>query len=232
VRFSWLLCVCAQLLAVSPALAEISAEIELKSDDRFRGRSLSDGRPVIEADVSIDSEMGIYAGGSVTAILTGESRAGLQGVDGYIGYATRIDDALALDIGVAGYAYERRYSGNRAAQYAEVYAGVTAGKFAAYLHFAPNYFDRDVSVLYADLNLAQPLGSDWTLKAHAGLLLQTSDPSGLGKKNRYDTRLAVSRPLLGLEAEVAWTYGGPDEAYFAGPWDGRSALVFSLSKHF
>jgi uncharacterized protein (TIGR02001 family) len=221
------------MFAVSPALAEISAEIELKSDDRFRGRSLSDGRPVIEADVGVDSDMGIYAGGSFTATLTGKSRAGLQGVDGYIGYASRIDDELTFDIGVAGYAYSRRYSGNRADSYAEVYAGVTAGKFAAYLHFTPNYFDRDVSLLYADLNLAQPLGSDWTLKAHAGLLTQTSGKPGLGgKKNRYDTRLALSRPLLGLEAEVAWTFAGPDDGYYDDPWDGRSAIVFSLSKHF
>ena len=61
--------------AASPALAEVSGEIELKSDDRFRGRSLSDGRPVVEADISIDSSLGIYAGGSVTATLTGERMA-------------------------------------------------------------------------------------------------------------------------------------------------------------
>jgi hypothetical protein len=45
--------------AASPALANLSAEIELKSDDRFHGRSLSDGRPVIEADISIDSDSGV-----------------------------------------------------------------------------------------------------------------------------------------------------------------------------
>jgi hypothetical protein len=101
------------------------------------------------------------------------------------------------------------------------------------LHFTPSYFDRNVSILYADLNLAQPLGSDWTLKAHAGLLTQTSGSSALGsQKTRYDTRLALSRPLLGLEAEVAWTFAGPDDAYYDDPWDGHSAIVFSLSKHF
>jgi uncharacterized protein (TIGR02001 family) len=227
------LCFCTVLLAASPALAEISAEIELKSDDRFRGRSLSHGDPVIEADVSIDSDLGIYAGGSVTVTLTGERLAGLQGTNGYIGYATRIEDDLTVDVGVAGYAYTRRYSGNQADRYAEVYAGVTAGKFATYLHFTPNYLGRNVPVLYADFNLAQPLGSDWTLKAHAGLLTQASGRSRLaGRKTRYDTRLALSRPLLGLEAEVAWTFAGPDDAYYDGPWDGRSAIVFSLSQHF
>jgi uncharacterized protein (TIGR02001 family) len=146
---------------------------------------------------------------------------------------TRIDDKLTYDIGIAGYAYTRHYSGNQANRYAEVYVGVTTGKFAAYLHYTPNYFDRSVPVLYADLSFAQPLGSDFTLKAHAGLLAQTSGPGRLGnRKTRYDTRLAVSRPLLGLETEVGWTFAGPDDAYFNGPWSGRSAIVFSLSKHF
>ena len=211
----------------------MSAEIELKSDDRFRGRSLSDGRPVVEADISIDSNLGIYAGGSVTATLTGERMAGLQRADAYLGYATRLDDELTFDVGVAGYAYTRRYSGNRDDRYAEVYAGITAGKFATYVHFTPNYFDRNVSVLYADLNFAQPLGPDWTLKAHVGLLTQTSGrPQLARKKNRYDTRLALSRPILGLEAEVAWTFAGPDDTYYDDRWDGRSAIIFSLSKHF
>lgn len=221
------------MFIASPVLAEISGEIELKSDDRFRGRSLSIGLPVIDVDISVDTAVGIYAGGSVTGILGSNDRAGLQGVDGYVGYAKRIDDNVTIDMGIAGYVFTQRYSGGKDDFYGEVYAGVSSGNFAAYVHYTPNYFDKSVPVLYTDLSMAKPLGSDFILKAHAGLLMQTSGIARLGgKRIRYDTRIALSRPVLGLNAELAWTFAGPEDRYFDGPWDGRSAVVFSLSKHF
>lgn len=221
------------LFGSGAARAEVSSEVEFKSDDRFRGRSLSGGKPIVDADISVDTNSGIYAGGSVTITLSGKARAGLQSVDGYFGYAARIDDNVTIDVGVAGYVFTQRYSGNLDDRYAEIYAGLSAGNVAAYVHYTPNYFDKGVPVLYAELNYTRPVGFDFTIKAHAGLLTQTSGPARLGgKTTRYDTRLALSRPMLGLEAEVAWTYAGRDDAYFDGPWAGNSALVVSISKHF
>ena len=215
------------------ANAEISGEVELKSDDRFRGRSLSAGEPVIDADISVDTASGIYAGGSATFTLANQDRIGFQRLDSYLGFAARISENVTVDVGVAGYIFTKRYSGNANDQYAEIYAGLNSGGFAAYLHYTPNYFDRSVPVLYADLNFARSIGSDFTIKAHAGLLAQTSGPPRLGGRlTRYDTRLALSRPILGLEAEIAWTYAGRNDLYFDGPWAGNSALVFSIAKHF
>lgn len=220
-------------LCATPANAEISSEVEIKSDDRFRGRSLSDGEPVIDADISVDLSSGLYAGGSATIILTGQDRAGFQAIDGFVGYATRLDDNITVDVGIAGYAFTKRYSGNAPDRYAEIYAGVSSGGVAAYIHYTPNYFDRGVPVLYADLNFTQSIGSDFAIRAHAGLLAQTTGPARLGGRSaRYDARLALSRPILGLEAEIAWTYAGPNDVYFGGPWGGNSAVTFSMAKHF
>lgn len=221
------------LFALTPAQAEISSEVKLQTDDRFRGRSLSDGRPVIDGDISIDLASGIYAGGSVAFILTGKDRAGLQGVDAYLGYAALINEEVTVDLGIAGYRFTQRYSGNNADQYAEIYAGLSADGFAAYVHYTPNYFDKSVPVIYADLNFARAIDDHLTVKAHAGLLAQTSGPARLGRKSaRYDTRLSISRPVLGFQAEFAWTYAGRNDGYFAGPWNGNSAIIFSISKHF
>lgn len=221
------------LFTASKATAEISSEIEIKNDDRFRGRSLSAGEPVIDADISLDDASGMYIGGSATFILAGQDRVGLQGVDAYIGYAGRITENVTIDIGMAGYSFTRRYSGNESDQYAEIYAGLSSGGFAGYVHYTPNYFAKNVPVLYAELNFTRQIGSEFTLKAHAGLLTQTSGPARLGgRTKRYDTRLAISRPILGLEAEMSWIYAGKNDRYFSGTWDGRSALVFSLAKHF
>ena len=213
--------------------AEISSELEIKSDDRFRGRSLSAGKPVVNVDISIDTASGIYSGGSATFILASQNRAGFQGVDAYIGFAAHIDENVTVDIGVTGYIFTERYSGNADDHYAEVYIGLSVDHFAAYVHYTPNYFDKNIPVLYADLNYTRSIGSEFSIKAHAGFLAQTSGRARLGNKStRYDTRLAVSRPIWGLDAEIAFTYGGENDRYFSGPWGGNSALVFSVAKHF
>lgn len=232
-RFAYFFLIVCSLIFSSAAYGEVSGEIKLQSDDRFRGRSLSAGQPTLDADISIDTPIGIYAGASITAILKGKNRAGLQGYDGYVGYVAQVDENTAVDIGLAAYRFTSKYSGDQRDQYAEIYAGVSSGRFAAYVHYTPSYLGKSVPTIYTDFSYFRPIGSDFNITAHVGLLTQTSGPARLGRaRTRYDTRVAISRPVLGLDAELAWTYGGANDRYFAGPWNGNSALVFSLSKHF
>jgi len=98
----------AAALAPIPAAAQVAASIALKSDERFRGRSLSDGRPVATLDLSYDSKSGPYLGGSATAILTGKERAGLLGARTYAGYATRTPADIGLDAGIVAYLFTSR----------------------------------------------------------------------------------------------------------------------------
>ena len=233
IRLGGFYCFAIALLASPSANAETSSEFEIKTDDRFRGRSLSNGDPVIDADINVDMASGIYAGASATFILSGQIQPVFQGVDGFAGFVTRIDDDVTLDLGVAGYIFTKNYSGNADDRYAEIYAGISSGEFAAYVHYTPNYFDKSIPVIYSEINFTRKIGSNYAVKAHAGLLAQTSGSSRLGgKSSRYDTRLALSRPILGLDAEIAWTYAGPNDRYFDGPWDGNSKLVFSIAKNF
>ncbi len=232
-RVSRLIVIGALPFSTAPAFADTAATIEVKSDIRFRGRSLSGGNPVLQVDASIDSRTGIYGGGQIITTLAGTDRAGVLGGIGYLGYAARLNDRVTVDVGTTSYAYTRRYSGNRDDFYTEFYAGATVNRVSAYVHYTPNYFNQSVPVVYADLSIVQPIGSAFTLKAHAGLLTQTSGPARLGGRwTRYDTRLALSRSIRTFEAELAWTFAGPDDAYFDDPWSGRSAVTIALSKHF
>ena len=226
---------CSGFLFASPslALAQIVTKIELKSDDRFRGRSLSNTNPVAKIDLALDIKGGSYLGGSVTANVGSLQNLTLQGVTGYFGHAIPLDNKMTIDIGVAGYSYTRGFSGNTATGYGELYLGLNSGRVAAYAHYTPDYFGNGISVLYTKLSYSRLLDNDVTLKAHGGVLMQTSGIPRLGGRSaRYDARIAFSRDVLGLEAEIGLTVGGPDDRYFAGPWGGSSALVFSLAKHF
>src|SRR5436190_194451 len=57
------------LLTASPATAQAGVAVSIFSDDRFRGYSLSDGRPVGILDLSYDAANGLYGAlsGSVVA---------------------------------------------------------------------------------------------------------------------------------------------------------------------
>lgn len=223
----------AVLLAPLEVAAQVAVGISLKSDERFRGRSLSDGRPVATLDLSYDSKDGPYAGGSATAILTGKSRAGLMGARTYAGYAARTPGGIGIDAGVAAYFFTSRYSGNRDDQYVEVYAGLSRGPLSGYLRFSPDYLGRGTPVVYADVSAARQIATDWRLSAHIGLLVQTSGAPDLGgRRSRYDTRIGVTRTIGPFEAQAAWTLAGPGGQYFEAPWHGRSALTLSLRRSF
>lgn len=223
----------AALLAPFGAAAQVGGSISVKSDERFRGRSLSDGRPVATVDLSYDSKDGLYAGGSATAILTGKNRAGLMGARTFAGYAARTSGGIGLDAGVAAYLFTNRYSGNRNDQYVEVYAGLSRGPLSGYLRFSPDYLGRGTPVVYADISAARQIAPDWRLSGHIGLLVQTSGAPDLGgRRTRYDTRIGVTRTFGPFEAQAAWTLAGPGGRYFQGPWHGRSAVTLSLRRSF
>lgn len=223
----------AAVLAPFGVAAQVGGSISVKSDERFRGRSLSDGRPVATVDISYDSKDGPYAGGSATAILTGKSRAGLLGARTYAGYAARMSAGVTLDAGVTGYLFTNRYSGNRNDQYVEVYAGLSRGPLSGYLRFSPDYLGRRTSVVYADISAARQIAPDWRLSGHVGLLVQTSGAPDLGgRRSRYDARIGVTRTIGPFEAQAALTFAGPGGRYFQGPWHGRSAVALSLRRSF
>lgn len=223
----------ALIMLPTAALAQIVTKIELKSDDRFRGRSLSNTSPIAKIDVAVDLKGGAYFGGSVVANLGGVESVALQRVNGYFGYAIPIDNNVTIDIGMTGYSYTSAYSGKTATGYGEVYLGISSGKVAIYTHHTPDYFGKGIAVIYTSFNYASLLDNDITLHAQAGILMQTSGIPRLGGRDRrYDARVAFSKEVLGWETEIGLTIGGPNDNYFAGPWGGSSALTVGIAKHF
>jgi uncharacterized protein (TIGR02001 family) len=219
--------------ASAPASAQVSATASVKSDERFRGRSLSEGHPAATLDVSYDRHDGSYFGGSATLVLGGDDDVGLLGTQAYVGYATRTENGLSIDAGIVGYAYTRRYSGRREERYAEAHVGVSNETVSASARYTPSYLGLGTSVVYTEIGTTKRVARDWVLHAHAGVLVQTSGMPALGgRRVRYDGRLSLRRDFGSYALEAAWTIGGPNDQYFDGPWQGASALVFSVQRGF
>jgi uncharacterized protein (TIGR02001 family) len=223
----------AALAAAGRAAAQVRTTIALESDDRYRGRSVSQARPVASLDLSYDAAGGAYAGAAVTVVAA--RHEGLQLLSGqvYAGYVARLPQGPSLDLGVTETHYSEYYSGEKEADFTELYAGLITRQFSTRLYYSPNYFGRHQSTLYAEADTAFRPGRDWSLTAHAGVLTRVGGMSFPGEyATEYDWRLGVSKALFGCEAEVAWSGAGPGRDYYGGEPRSRSGVVVALRRSF
>jgi uncharacterized protein (TIGR02001 family) len=220
-------------LAVLPvaAHAQVSFSGSVESDYRFRGLSLSNGRPVLALAVAYDHPSGLYGGVSVLGQDTAHDGARLLGVMEYAGYAfRRTASGPSFDIGVDNETYDQYGARESSISYSEVYAGVTVGGISSHIYYSPDYFRKGAALVYASLDGAYRVNDDWRLTAHGGASTPMGYYAAGNKHERYDLRLGVSRQFRNLEAHVAWT------GYWPGPATSspasRPAVVVGASVFF
>ena len=217
----------------SPARAQVSGAITVQNDDRFRGRSVSEGEPVAIASVVYDHESGLSAGGSVVGTTNG-SGVGVLRASGHVGYATSVGDGWAVDGGVVVQTYTNRYSGGRSQTFVETYGGVTWEQLALHVSYSPSYLDAGLETLYVELNAVQNLGAGFRANARAGVLQRLSGDGSFGGENtRWDAQIGVTKDFERLSAFVNFSTAGSGEGtYFDGPWQGRNAVNLGVSRSF
>jgi uncharacterized protein (TIGR02001 family) len=189
------------LCLATPAMAQISASASLASDYRFRGISLSDGRPALTANLAYDHSSGAYAGVSVIGIDTPHDGAQMLGHIEYIGYATRKSRGLSWDVGLhnedlTAYA-DRKY----VFRYTEVYAGLTSNNISTHLYYSPNYLKPGASILYADLDGALRPAPQWRLFGH---VRRPSAPRISSPAAASATTFAPASPASSRAARWIW----------------------------
>jgi uncharacterized protein (TIGR02001 family) len=212
------------------AIAAAGASISVLNEDVFRGRSLSEGRPVAVGELSYDDLSGFYIGGSITSVATRHSGAQLLGVQGYAGYARRIGSGPTLDVGITNARYTHYYSGSAGVDYTEFYAGIIIDHISSHIRYSPNYFGTGQATLYGDLDGVLRPKDKWRLNAHVGLLVQAGGQSlPHSARRRYDWRIGASRDIGRLSLQLGWAGSGPGRDYYAGSPHGRSSFLFGAT---
>ena len=219
----------AALLATCPlaAAAEPGYSVSLASDDRFRGRSTSDGLPVATATLSYDDRRGPYIGASLTAGPTRHDGVRLLKTVEYIGFAQRLSSRVTVDAGVSRYAYSRHATVDYARKLTQVYAGVIGRRWSARLSHAPDYDGYGHAATYAEVQIVPATFGPWSLTSHAGVLSPLSHA-------RYPTpwtvdwRIGVVRSWNRLTIGTALVGRGPDRRVGAP----RAALVAAITRAF
>ena len=216
---------CLGPMAGAASAQEVSANVAMTTDYRFRGASLSDEAIAIQGGFDLAFESGFYVGTWGSSIEpVGNSEMEL---DLYAGYGGTVG-ALSYDVGVLGYFYP----GGEDVAYGEVYGSLTGmlGLFettgtVAYAPEQDNLGDDDN--LYLNLSGTAPLGESG-LSFTMGVGYETGafgDLDGDGD-DKIDFTLAFGGSAYGVDWSIAYIDTTEDT-------EGSDATaVFTIAKSF
>ncbi|HEY5647175.1 MAG TPA: TorF family putative porin, partial [Pseudomonadales bacterium] len=130
------------------AADEISANVGLSTEYRFRGISQTDRDPAISGGFDYGHESGFYVGTWASNVSFTD---GGTEIDVYAGWAGDISEEVSIDVGVLYYGYPE----DNDADYVEVYGSVGFFGATVGLHYSPEYtYDTgDYFYLYGDYSL-------------------------------------------------------------------------------
>lgn len=217
------------LLGISTASeAQVGVVASVYSDYRFRGVSLSGGRPVGMIDLSYDLPSGFYAALSGRTVATKNEGLQFLGFSANGGYAYRLEPGVSADFGILHSRYSH-YSGLSASRsYSEVYAGVTGKHIGARISVSPNYFGSARWAAYGEVVGHFDLSRRTTVDGAVGVLARLDGSYGLGRQPQFDTRIGIGQRVGPLTLHAAVVTGNRSYRYSARR-NGPTAIVLGVS---
>jgi uncharacterized protein (TIGR02001 family) len=215
-------------LISADASAQFSGSVNLVSDYRYRGVSLSHGDPAAQIAVTYDDARGGYAGAFASTVRLAErSNRGAQAI-AFVGYAKQWPSGVTFDVG-ADYS---AFTGAGGYDYPEAYAGFAFANVSGRLYYAPRYFGLEGGAVYGELNGAQRVHDRVRLLAHVGMLqISGGNPYGGWPDHRvFDARAGVAIDFDPFNVQVNWV--GISAASAAYPITGtrsRNGVVLTAS---
>jgi uncharacterized protein (TIGR02001 family) len=220
-----------------PALAEISGNVALTTDYRFRGISQTDRNPAIQGGFDWSHDSGFYLGTWGSNV----DFAGSLELDYYGGYANKINDNLAFDVGAIYYDYPGGdLGGGVDPEFWEVHGGLSGDlgpvSLSGTISYSDDYFGETGKAFYYDLGASYELPAEFSLSAHYGY--QTIDDGSVkddgffssDEDSYQDWSIGVSKSFMELDFDLSYidTNLGKSDCFGSKICD--STVVFSISK--
>ena len=214
------------VLCSAAAQAQVSGSVALESDYRYRGYSLSDGRPVAKLLLQYDAANGAYGGVQLRRARAAPGQEGSIDLLAYAGYARRLEGGVALDAGVAAYTY----SATPRNDYRELQLGLSTERYGLRASYSPNLLGFGVRSLYLQAESSYALADGWSVFGHVGHMQALGSTTLYGHAGVTDLRLGVGTGLgewnlqLALDAADVGAYNG----YRNGDWTRSARSKFLL----
>ena len=203
-RAACLLCLLTLLSVRGVAAEQVSGHVALLSDYRYRGESLTDGRPALQAAVNYDHPSGLFLGALASTIRIDPSVSGV-GLQLYGGYARSVGEDASAEVGVVTYLFPHS-SSERGYNYTEAFVGLSYRTLSARLYGSDDYLGTGGGSIYLEINASRPLGERLALTGHLGYL-DHSQPrqSAAGDRDHSlpDFKAGIAIELSGFTVELS-----------------------------
>ncbi len=230
--------VAASLLAGATATTvqagEISANVALTSDYRFRGISQSNEDIAIQGGFDYAWDNGIYVGTWGSSVdFDSTSDDGFNGsleLDYYIGWSSDVGENSAIDVGYLYYDYPG--DDGDEGDYQELYGSFSWHDLTVGINYSDDYYGETDTFFYYHASYSFSLPADFGLALHIGY--NDLEKNGGFLATDTDSYVDYSIGLTKEWASVEWglTYVGTDldeEDVFDTDW-GEDTVVFSVAK--
>ena len=214
--------------------AEVSGNIALTTDYKFRGISQSDSAPSVQGGFDIAFDNGAYIGTWGAAVdfdCAIDTCGGLNGgieLDYYAGFASDISDSVSFDIGYIYYDYPQ--DEGLLGDYGEVYGSLSFGDFGIGMNYSDEYWGETGKFTYTYATYSMALSESVALDLLVGS--GDYDEAGYldGATEHMNWSVALSTSAGGLDFAI--TYEDTDldkEDAYGYDW-ADAALILSIGK--
>jgi len=224
--------------AVQVQAVEVSGNVALTSDYRFRGISQSDEEFAVQGGFDVAFEPGFYIGtwGSsvdfdVNAVDGEDAADGSLELDYYAGWSGPIGDTdFGIDVGYIYYDYPGDDGGF--GDYQEFYVGTSWKDLSLQVNYSDDYYAESDEFWYISADYSFTLLEELTVGLHAGYNMLEEDGGFLATdEDAYtDYSVSVTYTWEGVDFSLAWVGTDLDEEdVFDTDWADDTA-VFTIAK--
>ena len=191
------------LVGFGVAQAQVTGNIGVTSDYRFRGISQTQKSAALQGGIDYADKSGVYVGNwnsNVSSLMYTDS-TGLES-DLYAGFKKEVVKGVTVDVGTYNYFYSQaanKFSSN--ANTHEVYLGVAAGPMSVkYSRSLGDYFGATNSKgsQYLQADLAYPITKKLTADAHYGRTIVANHANS----GYDDVKVGATYDLIGYKVGV------------------------------
>lgn len=223
---------------ISAAQAQVTGNLGLTSDYRFRGVSQTQNAPAVQGGIDYNHASGLYIGNWNSSVSSAvyTNGAGVES-DVYAGFKKQVFGNFTLDVGSMNYFYPRAGTKN-IFDTNELYAGIGYKELVSvkYSHAISDYFGtaNSKNSFYVQADAAIPVVGKLVAVAHVG----RTDVNNNSKLNYTDYNVGVAYDLQGWNLSAKYYMNDNKTSTFmtANTVNGqqlyKDALVLSVAKSF
>ncbi|MGI2259362.1 TorF family putative porin [Shewanella sp. GXUN23E] len=188
------------LLSPLANAGELSGEVGVANDYRFRGVSQTDKGFQVSGSLDYGFDSGFFIGAWASNVDFGPEDDTKIELDLYAGYAHEINDDVSVDVTLLRYNYLGETSDY---DYFEGTVGADFYGFRAAYWYTNDYGGADLNYNYIELNYSWEFAENFSLDLHIGNNSGDAVDEGFGG-SYIDYSIAVSTEFSGVGISVGW----------------------------